>query len=152
MAKSLLWVQNMANNPALPKFRGLATNNDTTITLKNIIAFAISIAKRNHQFTMAKFSSARDMKIKLGSAKFPTNVFRPFASVCEMMLNRPATYLSIYKSKMYCIYLIILYIYIFYLIIMHWILFNYFTVEKRKISKGGLPAYYNSETLHQSRI
>jgi hypothetical protein len=45
-------------------------------------------------FSYLKSSWASERKIKDGRAKVPTKVPRPFASVCEIMLNRPAKYLS----------------------------------------------------------
>lgn len=61
-------------------------------------AFAKKIASKNSQLTELRSSVAIDIKIKDGKAKVPTNVFKPLASVAEIMFNRPATYLSTKKS------------------------------------------------------
>lgn len=53
-AKSLLCVQNIANIPALPKFKGLDTSIVIIMTPKKTIPLANSIARRNVQLTVLK--------------------------------------------------------------------------------------------------
>lgn len=90
IAKSLLCVQNIAKIPARPKFTGRPTSSVTIITVKNTKLFAINIESKNNQFTELRSSSAKDIKINDGRAKFPTNVLIPFASVSEIRFMRPA--------------------------------------------------------------
>ncbi|TMW41071.1 hypothetical protein DOY81_013849, partial [Sarcophaga bullata] len=72
---------------ALAIFKGLATNKDMMSTAKNTIAFDISIANRNVQFTLPQFNSTNDKNIKEGKANVP-NVPRPLVSAFDMILKR----------------------------------------------------------------
>lgn len=92
-AKSLLWVQNTENNPDFSKSTGLVTRRVITATVKKTQALAKSTEARNFQLTELKSRLTIDMKMVAGSANVPTKVFKPFASVTEMMFNLPATYL-----------------------------------------------------------
>lgn len=98
-AKSLLCVQNIANIPALPKLIGLPTNRVTTITEIKTMVLDMRIDNRNIQFTLLRFNSAMDIKIKDGNENVPTNVFIPLASVSLTRFMRPAKYLQKYKVK-----------------------------------------------------
>lgn len=94
MAKSLLWVQKIAKIPALPRFRGLNTDNVIIKTLKNTILFDINIDRRKIQLTELRSNLTRDMKIRLGKENVPTNIFMPFTSVSNTQFIRPAKYLK----------------------------------------------------------
>lgn len=59
-----------------------------------IEALANKTASKNCQLTELRFSVAIDMKMSDGRANVPTNVFKPLASVAEIIFNRPATYLT----------------------------------------------------------
>lgn len=83
-------MQNIANSPARPALTGRRTSKVTIMTEKKTIPLAIKIARRNRQLTEVRSSLASDMKIRDGSEKVPTKVLRPFASVSEIKLRRPA--------------------------------------------------------------
>lgn len=87
-------MQNIANIPALPKFKGLETSIVTIITAKNTKPFASNIAPRKVQLTVLKSNWARDRNIRDGNANVPTNVAMPFDSVADTTLRRPAMYLK----------------------------------------------------------
>ena len=80
--------------PAVPKLSGRVTSIEIIITIKKTNPFDTVIDKRNVQFTVSQFNSTNDRKISDGSAKLPTNVFSPFVSSFEIILNRPAKYLK----------------------------------------------------------
>lgn len=80
----------MANMPALPKLKGLATSKVRAITHTNTMLLEISMERRKSQLTDVSSSFAKDMKIREGRENVPTNVFMPFASVSEIMFIRPA--------------------------------------------------------------
>lgn len=73
---------------------GLVTSNVITRTTKKTDVFAKRIASKNSQLTELRSSVAIDMKISDGKEKVPTKVFKPLASVAEIMFNLPATYLK----------------------------------------------------------
>jgi hypothetical protein len=72
---------------------GLVTSNVITRTTMKTDAFAKRIASKNCQLTELRSSVAIDIKIRDGREKVPTKVFKPLASVVEIMFNLPATYL-----------------------------------------------------------
>jgi len=94
MAKSLLCVQKIANSPARPALIGRLTRRVTATTTRNTIVLATRIDNKNIQLTEERSSSARERKISAGSENEPTKVLRPFTSVWEIRLIRPATYLQ----------------------------------------------------------
>lgn len=63
-------------------------------TIKNIVALAMKIAIINAQFTDDKSSLHNEINIKLGNENFPTNVFNPVVSRCEIIPVCPAIYLN----------------------------------------------------------
>ena len=84
----------MANRPDLLMSIGLVTSSDTMRTVTKTAAFAVKTAERNFQLTELRSKVAIDRKMSDGREKVPTKVLSPLASVIEMMLSLPATYLS----------------------------------------------------------
>lgn len=48
---------------------------------------------KNDQLTVCQFNSTNDKNIRHGNANVPANVFNPFVSAFDIILNRPAKYL-----------------------------------------------------------
>lgn len=90
----MLCVAKIANNAARPGFFGLVIIKETARTTKNIHPLASNTANKNFQLTREKSSFAKDKNINDGRAKVPTNVFKPFASVLEIISSLPAIYLQ----------------------------------------------------------
>lgn len=81
IAKSLVCVQNIANNPARAVFVGLVTTTVIISTKKNIMVLDTKMANMNIQFTDERSIWHSEMNINEGSENLPTNVFNPDVSL-----------------------------------------------------------------------
>lgn len=80
MAKSLVWVQKIASNPARAGFVGRVTTTVMIMIRKKMIAFETNIARMNNQFTFDKSRVHNAKNIVDGNENFPTNVSNPEVS------------------------------------------------------------------------
>lgn len=77
IAKSLLWVQNIANRAALAISGGLVTNTVIKATDTNTKVFDTSSDPRKTRFTDDKSNTAMLTNMSDGKANVPTNLFKP---------------------------------------------------------------------------
>lgn len=76
-AKSLLWVQNIANKAALAISGGLVTNTVIKATDTNTKVFDTSSDPRKTKFTDDNSNTAILTNMSEGKANVPTNLFKP---------------------------------------------------------------------------
>lgn len=77
IAKSLLWVQNIANRAALAMSGGLVTNTVIKATDTNTKVLDRSRDPKKTKFTDDNSNTAILTNISEGNANVPTNLFKP---------------------------------------------------------------------------
>ena len=87
MAKSLVWVQNMANMAALERSRDM-THSRKSVRRK-ICSLDKKMPSRKAKLTEEKSSDASEMKTSDGREYFPTKILSPRAPSGEIILSVP---------------------------------------------------------------
>ena len=87
MAKSLVWVQNMANMAAFERSRDMIHSKKSVS--RKICSLDKKMPSRKAKLTEEKSSDASEMKTSDGREYFPTKILSPRAPSGEMILSVP---------------------------------------------------------------